>query len=174
MQHTVLQKHQVKIYSTDPICRQCYFQALSQHLKFLLTSYSSCNLINWRWKKKKPSYSKHGVFKEKSSLAGSAQPTGIINHANNKIQGCFVFMSDEPDKIMFSRVLNNVVERLPSLIICTWKVEQRSYSNLLPDFTGTNSCIFTYLQISKNLSGTKITWLDKHSKTPPAQTERCF
>lgn len=44
------------------------------------------------------SYSKNGVFKKKSTRAGSAQPPGITNHARNKIQGCFVFVSDKPDK----------------------------------------------------------------------------
>lgn len=35
---------------------------------------------------------------EKQLHAGSAQPPGISNHASNKIQGCFVFVSDKPDK----------------------------------------------------------------------------
>lgn len=35
---------------------------------------------------------------EKQPCAGSAQRPGITTPAKDKIQGCFVFMSDKPDK----------------------------------------------------------------------------
>lgn len=92
--------YQLSTNTTKPICRLCYFHTFSPPftenscLPGILAAIKITGDEN-----QISSYSKKWSFQgEKQPHGSSAQPPGITNCASNKIQGCFVFMSDKADK----------------------------------------------------------------------------